>query len=143
MGRCWLGKYEVPLDITLISCLVDSGLVIRLKRTIVPRKGLQPPCVICNEDRISEKAHFPKRKRAGEGGVDTIYLCPTHHRLLDSGRLSKEDFERIMKAVEWESSKQFPSVEEFMVWAHENGYPYGIDDVKKKFWDHSDESSMI
>jgi len=93
--------------------------------------------LICGENRISEMAHFPKRKRAGDEGKYTIFLCLTHHRLLDSGRLSKGDFERIMSAFENESDERFSNACEFIDWAHQNGYPYDLGNLQKKFWSYS------
>ena len=101
------------------------------KKKRKPGKGPGEPCLICKENRISENAHFPKRKKKGEEGKETIPLCPTHHRLLDTGRLSKDDFEKIRCA---RYKDKFKSVEEFVEWAYENCYSYSVDDMKKKFW---------
>jgi hypothetical protein len=113
-----------------------------MKKDRIEGKGVVQPCLICGEDRISEGAHFPKRKRAGEGGEDTIVLCPTHHRLLDSGRLSRQDFEKIMKVMN-EAGNRFTSVEDLIKWAHDEGYPYSLDNLREKFWDYGNESGMI
>ena len=87
------------------------------------------PCLICGEDRWSDDAHFPGRKR--DGKTQTIHLCPTHHHLLDKGRISREEMKKIWKM-------RFPrvavTVEDFVEWAHRNGYPYSLDDLKRKFW---------
>ncbi|MGB7532201.1 MAG: hypothetical protein WA977_04375 [Halobacteriota archaeon] len=94
-------------------------------------KGFVEPCAICLENRWTEAAHFPKRKRDG-GGV-TIYLCPTHHKLIDSGRISRKEIERLR-------SNQFPNEfktpEDLIEWANQNEYPYSLQDLKDKFWDH-------
>jgi hypothetical protein len=100
----------------------------------VKGKGLDIPCLICGEQRFTENAHFPKRKRIGEEGKETIPLCPTHHRLLEHGRLSRLEFEAVWKKL---YAKQFKTIELFMGWAYENCYPYTINDMKKKFWDYS------
>jgi len=94
-------------------------------------KGFLKPCLICKEKRITENAHFPTRKRPGEEGTETIPLCPTHHRLLEFGRLSKSEFEAIWKV---RYANQFDSVEKFVEWAYENCYPYNVRDLKRKFW---------
>lgn len=97
-------------------------------------KGLDDPCLICRERRFTERAHFPKRKRPGEEGKETIPLCPTHHRLLEYGRLSKIEYEKIWQE---QYKKQFDSVERFIEWAYENCYPYNVNDLKKKFWQYN------
>jgi hypothetical protein len=96
-------------------------------------KGLVEPCLVCGENRFTDQAHFPKRKRQGEEGTETIPLCPTHHKLLDNGRLSRLEFEEIWKNrfAQW-----FTTVEEFVEWAFENCYPYNIIDMRHKFWDY-------
>jgi len=94
-------------------------------------KGPGEPCLICEERRFTENAHFPKRKRLGEEGKETIPLCPTHHKLLEHGRLSKSEFEAIRQA---RFAGQFTSVEQFVEWAHDNCYPYSVEDMKNKFW---------
>lgn len=103
------------------------------KKQRVIGKGLDVPCLICGERRFTERAHFPKRKRLGEEGKETIPLCPTHHKLLENGRLSKSEFEAILQI---RFSNQFESVEKFIEWAHENCYPYNIEDLKRKYWEY-------
>lgn len=98
----------------------------------VKGKGLDEPCLVCGERRFTERAHFPRRKRKGEEGKDTIPLCPTHHRLLEFGRLSKSEFERIMRG---RYGDRFSSVEDFVEWAYESCYPYNLADLKRKFWE--------
>src|SRR5438128_1258783 len=90
-------------------------------------RGRKPPCTVCGEDRESEEAHFPGLK--SKGGTRTIWLCPTHHALMDDGRASPWEFETIWR-------KSFPGVAStlkgFINWAHENGYPYSWTDLKNK-----------
>ena len=94
-------------------------------------KGRCEPCVVCGEDRITEGAHFPTPER--KGGTETIPLCPTHHRLLDTGRISRGELEEIWKS----RYERFDSFEEFMIWANEEGYDYSWEDIKKKkLYDH-------
>src|SRR5688572_782012 len=96
-------------------------------------KGLDDPCFVCGERRFTERAHFPRRKRRGEEGAETIPLCPTHHRLLEYGRLSRSDYEAIWRG---RFLHQANTVEEFVQWAAANGYPYGLEDLVRKFWSH-------
>ncbi|MBI4674281.1 MAG: hypothetical protein HY741_21775 [Chloroflexi bacterium] len=93
-----------------------------------PGKSFDKPCLICSEDRWTEDAHFPSRKY--RGGVEIIALCPTHHRLLDSGRLSDWEFMEICKKKF--SHLEIASAEKFVAWAHENGYPYSYADIQAK-----------
>ena len=84
------------------------------------KKFLTEPCVVCGDKRESQAAHFPKRAR--DGGEHTIQLCPTHHRVLDHGRVTPQEMERIWRCC-------FPrvracDVHEFLRWAHDQGYPY-------------------
>lgn len=95
----------------------------------VKGKGKVDPCEICGEDRWTDWAHFPKRAR--NGGNDVIRLCPTHHRLVDNGRVKKDEMERLWKKMYLDVTD---SVEEFIGWANSNGYPYTLGDLKKKFW---------
>lgn len=83
-------------------------------------KSLTPPCCVCCDRRETQDAHFPLRK--SKGGQKTIPPCPTHHRVLDHGRITPDEMECIWKTC-------FPEVKvadvhEFLSWAHENGYPY-------------------
>lgn len=89
-------------------------------------KGRCEPCLVCGEDRITEAAHFPKPQR--KGGEEVIPLCPTHHRLLDNGRISLSELDVIRK----KRFIDFDSLEKFMEWANEVGYDYSIEDIKGK-----------
>lgn len=111
--------------------MVVASMKRKERKERVKGKGLDEPCLVCKERRFTERAHFPKRKRPGEEGTETIPLCPTHHKLLDYGRLSKSEYEAI-----WQTryAKQFDSVEDFIEWAYENYYPYNIKDLERKFW---------
>lgn len=101
-------------------------------------KGRVEPCIICGEDRHTDDAHFPTTK--DKGGTEVIPLCPTHHKLLDNGRLSLSE----MKVI-WQSRyyPRFKSFEEFMEWAYSNGYPYTIEDIRnKKLWNDFGEKEV-
>lgn len=95
-------------------------------------KGEKTPCLVCGETRLSDNAHFPKRKRRGEEGIETIPLCPTHHSLLDKGRISKTELE----AIRSKRYPKFKDVEEFVEWAHANGYKYSLGELKERFWNY-------
>lgn len=115
------------------SCLPEDRTGAPMSPAHVPRsrgRGRKSACLICGQDRECEDAHFPTP--AEFGGKKTIPLCPTHHRLLDHGRIRREEAERI-----WERAfrKMASTVEEFVEWAHQQGYPYSVSDLKRKFWD--------
>ena len=105
----------------------------RKRKPRAPGKGLDVPCLVCGERRFTEWAHFPTRKRKGEDGKETIPLCPTHHRLLEFGRLSRDEFKLIMASS---PRKDFDSVEDFVRWAYGNCYPYSLEDLERKFWSY-------
>lgn len=93
-------------------------------------KGRVDPCVICGEDRFTDKAHFPKKK--SREGNKTIFLCPTHHKLLDNARLSEWELNTIWKK---EFNDKADTFEKFMEWANEQGYQYTLSDIKgKRIW---------
>ncbi|MFO7991770.1 MAG: hypothetical protein R6U61_05705 [Thermoplasmata archaeon] len=96
------------------------------KSYISEGKGFCEPCLVCGEDRITEGAHFPKPQR--KGGTETIPLCPTHHKLLDTGRISPCELDRIREKL----YDEFDSLEDFMKWAKYNGYDYSLENIKEK-----------
>jgi len=98
----------------------------------VTGKPLEEPCAICGEMRWSDVAHFPRRKRDGAGDEGTVFLCPTHHKLLDSGRISLGEMKALMNDKRFRGVAS--STEEFVEWAHKQGYPYTLSDLEKKFW---------
>ncbi|MEM2933507.1 MAG: hypothetical protein QXL78_01130 [Methanocellales archaeon] len=100
-------------------------------------KGKGEPCAICGEDRFQVNGHFPTPKR--KGGTKTIPLCPTHHELLDDGRLSPCELDEIRRKI----YPEFGSLDEFIIWAKDNGYPYDIEDMKKKkLWENYEEKEV-
>src|SRR5439155_22558580 len=86
--RRWWEKFKVELYAGWVAFRSPSGTSRQpgSKPSRVTGKGGCKPCLICGEDRFTERAHFPTPDR--HGGVETVSLCPTHHRLLDNGRLS-------------------------------------------------------
>ncbi len=86
--RKWWNNFKVRLSPGWVAFRSPSRTV-RLGEPSairVPGKALCEPCLICGEDRYTERAHFPATNL--HGGTETIRLCPTHHRLLEFGRLS-------------------------------------------------------
>ena len=84
--RRWWEKFKVELYAGWVAFRSPSGTSRQpgSKPSRVTGKGGCKPCLICGEDRFTERAHFPTPDR--HGGVETVSLCPTHHRLLDNGR---------------------------------------------------------
>jgi hypothetical protein len=98
---------------------------------MIKGKGLCEPCLICGEDRCTDQAHFPTPKKSPFFGTDTIPLCPTHHKLLDKGRLSDWEFMQIYGKRY--ADRGFVSVRAFLTWAHrDNPYPYSYEMLQKK-----------
>jgi hypothetical protein len=68
---------------------------------------------------------MPQRK----GGTETIALCPTHHRLLDNGRLSDSELKVIGEKC---YSQLGMTYSQFIDWAYKRGYPYSLADMRSK-----------
>jgi hypothetical protein len=96
----------------------------------VKGRGRLRPCAICYEDRWEDASHFPRPNR--KGGEVKVPLCPTHHKLLDDGRLNRSEYERLMNSGLFETNAK--TVEEFIDWARSQGYDYSLEDLKRKFW---------
>ncbi len=97
-------------------------------------KGIQKPCIVCGEDRLTHGAHFPKPET--KGGTEAIALCPTHHSLVDNGRISMSELRMIWK----NEYARFDSFREFMDWANEEEYPYSMEDIlRKDLWNDYEE----
>jgi len=69
------------------------------KRKVLQELGLTA-CQICGERRALDFAHI---KPASEGGPTTkencLVLCPTHHRVYDSGQMTEEEFSQVLPKV--------------------------------------------
>lgn len=54
------------------------------------------PCEICGENRTIDRCHIIPTRFGGEFNEGNIlYLCPTHHRLFDRGKLTVEEIKKI------------------------------------------------
>lgn len=54
------------------------------------------PCHVCGENRVIDTCHIIPRNIGGGSTIDNLlFLCPTHHGLLDRGMLSREEWDRI------------------------------------------------
>jgi hypothetical protein len=60
-------------------------------------------------------------------------LCPLHHKLLDKGRISRAEVERIREAG---YPDQFDTAEELIEWAGTRGYRYTVENLERKFWNY-------
>jgi len=59
-------------------------------------KSQNIPCEICGENRVIDACHIIPRRAQGSRAYDNIlFLCPTHHRLLDACMLSREEWGKI------------------------------------------------
>ena len=48
-----------------------------------------------------------------------------------------------MTAMKDGSGNEFTKIDDFMDWAHSQGYPYSLDDLKNKFWNYTDDPGMM
>ena len=66
------------------------------KRTIVLLTK-EKKCLICGETRKVEKCHLPSKRFLDDYLTREyiIYLCPTHHKLLDRGGLTEKEKEKL------------------------------------------------
>ena len=56
-------------------------------------------CLICDFDRFIEICHLiPPNKGGTFAEENIVFLCPNHHRLLDSGLLNKKEQQKIGKS---------------------------------------------
>ena len=65
-------------------------------------------CEICNFDRIVEVAHIIPASNGGDLSEDnTVGLCPNHHYLFDSDKLTEEEYNKIKQKVERSRARSF------------------------------------
>lgn len=59
-----------------------------------------PPCVICGENRITHQCHIIPKAHGGKYHRDNLLdMCPLHHHLFDNGRLTKEEWQKLLVAL--------------------------------------------
>lgn len=64
-------------------------------------------CPICKESRVLELCHIVPVIKGGSNRIhNLIYLCPTHHKLLDKGLLNDIEYAIIRKRVEYAKHKE-------------------------------------
>jgi len=57
-------------------------------------------CEICGEDRTLDFAHIKSVKEGGSIEKENcLVLCPTHHRVYDSGQMTEEEFSHVLPKV--------------------------------------------
>lgn len=60
------------------------------------RHTFYKPCEICGEKRITNYSHILPYSLGGPNDEKNyIHLCPTHHHLFDTSRLSREEWEKL------------------------------------------------
>ena len=84
----------------------ESETIARLKAEIAWHdeiKNRNIPCEICGENRSIDRCHIIPSKLGGTQETNNLlFLCPTHHRLLDRFMLSKAEWAQ----VNWERKSQ-------------------------------------
>ena len=76
-----------------------------MPKQINPGRKMNKPCVICGEDRYTEKCHIipaecdSALKRLKMYNANLIILCPTHHVCFDDGLLTQGEFSKIAEQV--------------------------------------------
>jgi len=69
------------------------------------------PCEICGENRSIDKCHIiPAQLGGTKTHPNLLYLCPTHHRLLDRFMLTEEEWNRIDWAKKDKESQQYSTL---------------------------------
>lgn len=105
MGRRWSWAHEECVECgttekphyakgRCVNC--DSRM-----RARVSRGSWQKGCQICEEHRAIDTCHIVPRQIIGErwDAWMVLYLCPTHHKLYDTGRLNKMEWRKIESRV--------------------------------------------
>ena len=86
----------------------ESEYISRLKAEIAWHgeiKNRNIPCEVCGENRSVDRCHIVPSKHGGTQDTNNLlFLCPTHHRLLDRFMLSKAEW----AIIDWER-KSTPS----------------------------------
>ncbi len=93
--QSWIGQkvfeskfgIRIPLSSTTLSL---EDYVNRQQRS---KNDIYDPCEVCGERRITDYCHIVPRMMGGPSAEENyLYLCPTHHHLFDSRRLSPEEW---------------------------------------------------
>jgi len=110
----------------------ESETMARLKAEIAWHdeiKNRNIPCEICGENRSVDRCHIIPSKLGGTQETNNLlFLCPTHHRLLDRFMLSKAEW----ALVNWER-KSLPSQQYAMSVTLE---------AHKVFWERLDKGNF-
>lgn len=92
-----LGKYGIKLPHEIRS--FDWEANDNKKRNQLLK--IYPPCVICGETRITEECHIIPRSHGGANHPDNyVMMCPLHHHLFDHARFTKDEWGKLMSALE-------------------------------------------
>ena len=66
------------------------------------------PCQVCGENRVTDICHIIPRNIGGNSTIDNLlFLCPTHHALLDRGMLRREEWNKIDWSVKNRKSQVY------------------------------------
>jgi len=97
LHRSWVGAKIIEAETGVKIPLHAKALSHLDVQQILARSGTpHPPCDICGEERITDYCHVLPRMMGGTSVPENIIsLCPTHHFLFDSVRLSKEEWDKL------------------------------------------------
>jgi hypothetical protein len=110
-------------NLPFTKALYDRAPVIRdrLKQNI--------PCEICGENRVIDVCHIiPAELKGTRDEYNTVYLCPTHHRLFDRLMLTEDEWNKIDWSKKGKASTNYvyhilkPEIERFWENIHNNIY---------------------
>jgi DNA-binding CsgD family transcriptional regulator len=82
------------------SSFAKAKMVLRAEKEALLQSIDIRACEICAESRVFEIAHIYANRHGGPIEKENILiLCPTHHTLLDQGKLSKAEFTKVKAKV--------------------------------------------
>lgn len=106
----WIGqkilesKFGIKIPLSSSSFSIESYK----KKQLRSKTEVYEPCEICGEKRISNYCHIVPRMLGGPSVEENyLYLCPTHHHLFDSKRLSAEEWAKIDFSTKSDSAQAY------------------------------------
>lgn len=88
-------KFRLDIDLSDRHCVLptEESLSISPPPVFPPSPS---SCAICGEARLTHQCHIIPRHQGGFDGLDNyVTLCPNHHVLFDSHRLSRQEWMKL------------------------------------------------